>query len=66
MSALASEAAARGRLKADNIAIQRARLAGVLRALFDLGGIDAVRSCTAAEIERLPHPNANDNGAWIG
>lgn len=62
----AAEAATAMRQKADNLAIQRARLAGCLRTIFDMGGIAAVRAMTAAEIERLPGVNANDNGAWIG
>lgn len=47
------------------IEIERARLSGAMRAIRDLGGMAAVRSITAAEIERLTL-SANDNGSWIG
>lgn len=60
-----SEAAAAMRQRATNIAIERARLAGAMRAIRDMGGIDAVRTITASEIEKLTM-SANDNGAWIG
>ena len=53
------------RQRATNIAIERARLAGAMRAIRDMGGIDAVRTITASEIEKLT-ASANDNGAWIG
>jgi hypothetical protein len=53
------------RQHATNIAIERARLAGAMRAIRDMGGIDAVRTITASEIEKLT-ASANDNGAWIG
>lgn len=60
------EAAIRAmRDRADNIAIARARLAGALRTIRDLGGMQSVHNITAAEIERLTL-NANDNGEWIG
>ena len=61
-----ADAAAALRGRADNIAIQRARLAGVMRTIFDMGGLDLVKACTAAEIERLPASVANDNANWIG
>ncbi|KQW79735.1 hypothetical protein [Brevundimonas sp. Root1279] len=64
-AAAAFEAAARGIQRADNIAIARARLAGAMRTIRDLGGMDAVRAITATEIERLTL-SANDNGSWIG
>lgn len=54
-----------GRLLATNIAIERARLAGTLRAIRDLGGMDAVRSITATEIERLTLPKG-EQGNWVG
>lgn len=53
------------RQRADSLAVERARLAGCLRTIRDLGGMDAVRAMTATEIERLTL-NANDNGVWIG
>lgn len=53
------------RQRATNIAIERALLAGAMRAIRDMGGIDAVRTITASEIEKLT-ASANDNGAWIG
>lgn len=53
------------RTRATSIEIERARLAGAMRAIRDMGGIDAVRSITAAEIERLTL-SANDNKDWIG
>ena len=36
-----------------------------MRAIRDMGGIDAVRTIAASEIEKLTM-SANDNGAWIG
>lgn len=60
-----SEAAAAMRQRATNIAIERARLSGAMRAIRDMGGIDAVRTITSSEIEKLTM-SANDNGAWIG
>lgn len=53
------------RQRATNIEIERARMAGAMRAIRDMGGIDAVRSITASEIEKLTL-NANDNGVWVG
>jgi len=60
-----AEATSAMRQRATNIAIERARLAGAMRAIRDMGGIDAVRTITASEIEKLT-ASANDNGAWIG
>jgi len=53
------------RERAANIEIERARLSGAMRAIRDMGGIDAVRTIAASEIEKLTM-SANDNGAWIG
>lgn len=53
------------RERAANIEIERARLSGAMRAIRDMGGIGAVRTITASEIEKLTM-GANDNGAWIG
>lgn len=53
------------RQRAANLAIERARLSGVMRAIRDMGGIDALRAMTAAELERLTL-SANDNSDWIG
>lgn len=53
------------RQRAANIEIERARMAGAMRAIRDMGGIDAVRSMAASEIEKLML-NANDNGVWVG
>lgn len=63
MSPEAASAAMKNR--AASLAIERARLAGVLRAIRDMGGIDAVRAMTKAEIDKLTQ-SANDNGEWIG
>ncbi|CAN7171794.1 hypothetical protein [Brevundimonas sp. LjRoot202] len=52
------------RTRATSIEIERARLSGAMRAIRDMGGMDAVRAICAAEIERLTL-TANDNGAWI-
>ncbi len=52
------------RERAANIEIERARLSGA-RAIRDMGGIDAVPTITASEIEKLTM-GANDNGSWIG
>ena len=51
--------------RADHIALARARLAGAMRTIHDLGGISAVQAITSAEIERLKL-SANDNGDWVG
>lgn len=59
------DAIARMRQRAANLEIERARLSGAMRAIRDMGGMDAVRAMTAAELERLTL-SANDNGAWIG
>lgn len=48
-----------------NIEIERARMAGAMRTIRDLGGVDALRSITATELERLT-VSANDNRKWIG
>lgn len=56
---------AAGRMTAANIAIERARLAGTLRAIRDLGGMDAVRAITATEIERLTL-SPGEQGKWVG
>lgn len=53
------------RERAANIEIERARLSGAMRAIRDMGGIDAVRTIAASEIEKLTM-SANDNGSWIG
>ena len=53
------------RERAANIEIERARLSGAMRAILDMGGIDAVRTIAASEIEKLTM-SANDNGSWIG
>lgn len=53
------------RQRAANLDIERARLAGAMRAIRDMGGMDAVRVMTKAEIEKLTQ-SANDNGEWIG
>ncbi|WP_292038591.1 MULTISPECIES: hypothetical protein [unclassified Brevundimonas] len=53
------------RQRAANLDIERARLAGAMRAIRDMGGMDAVRAMTKAEIEKLTQ-SANDNGEWIG
>lgn len=53
------------RQRATSLEIERARMSGAMRAIRDMGGMDAVRSMAAAEIERLTL-TANDNGAWIG
>ena len=53
------------RERAANIEIERARLSGAMRAIRDMGGIDAVRTITASVSEKLTM-GANDNGAWIG
>lgn len=63
MSVLRAIAAAR--MITTNIAIERARLAGTLRAIRDLGGMDAVRSITATEIERLTL-SPGEQGKWVG
>lgn len=57
-------ATARMRQCATAIEIERARLCGAMRAIRDMGGMDAVRSITATEIERLTA--SNDNKDWIG
>ena len=61
----AAQAVIEMRNRADSIALARARLAGALITIRDLGGMDAVRAITATEIERLTL-SVNDNGAWIG
>ncbi len=53
------------RQRAANLDIERARLAGAMRAIRDMGGMDAVRAMAKAEIEKLTQ-SANDNGEWIG
>lgn len=53
------------RERAANIEIERARLSGAMRAIRDMGGIDAVRTIAASEIEKLTM-SANDNGSRIG
>lgn len=53
------------RQRAANLDIERARLSGALRAIRDMGGMDAVHAMTKAEIEKLTQ-SANDNGEWIG
>lgn len=59
------EAIARMRQRASNLEIERARLAGAMRAIREMGGMDAVHAMTKAEIEKLTQ-SANDNGEWIG
>lgn len=54
----------RMRERATSIEIERARLSGAMRAIRDMGGMDAVRAITATELERLAA--SNDNLNWIG
>lgn len=60
----AAEAATEMRRKADDIAINRARLNGVMRSLHDQCGRNGLRSIIQTEFARVT--GANDNGGWIG
>jgi hypothetical protein len=51
------------RQRATSVEEARVRLAGAMRTIRDLAGIDAVRAVMAAELARLERPGDRD---WIG
>lgn len=61
-----AEATTAMRQKADAIAIDRAKLAGVFRSLNDHCGRNGLRSIIQTEFQRVTGANDNDKGAWIG
>lgn len=58
------EAAREMRRKADDIAINRARLNGIVRTIHDQCGRHGLRSILQTEFARVT--GANDDGDWIG
>lgn len=60
-----AEATAEMRRKADDIAINRARLNGVMRAIHDQCGRNGLRAIIQTEFQRVTGANDND-GNWIG
>lgn len=60
-----AEAASEMRRKADAIAIDRARLNGVMRSLHDSCGRNGLRSIIQTEFQRVTASNDND-ASWIG
>ena len=65
MSAALQSAAAM-KLKADDIAINRARLNGVMRLIHDQCGRNGLRAIIQTEFERVTGANDNTGGSWIG
>lgn len=59
-----AEAVSQMRRKADDIAINRARLNGVMRSLHDQCGRNGLRAIIQTEFQKVT--GVNDNAEWIG
>lgn len=52
-------------LKADVIVTETARLEGSMRAIRDVGGMQAVEAATQAAKARVCRAHMNDNDGWV-
>lgn len=55
----------RARQRADTILIETGRIEGCLRAIRDVGGMQAAETAAKVALQRVCRAHMNDNDGWI-
>lgn len=52
-------------LRADVVRLETARIEGSLRAIRDVGGMEAANAAAQAALKRVCRAHMNDNDGWV-